>query len=234
MSIDRSMRTMVAVFFLLAALFVAMNRVVDSAPAADWWFPTALFVIGLGLVLSLRYDFSRTAPEEEPALPTGDIHTYRVTATSTPRLHTMTIRPDPEAYEHTVVTVKEETTPEVLPFMEHHVPPAPVPPEPALIAEAVAAPIPEPAPVPPAAGAPDDLTKIVGIGSKSAAALAAAGIDTFEKLASASREAIHEALDNGNVRLVGDVHTWAQQAAFAARGDWEGVEQAAHTSASSD
>ena len=262
MSEDRSTRTMVAVFLLIAALFVAINRVVDSAPAADWWLPVALGVIGIGLILSLRVDFSRTASDEaeEPALSTGDSHTYRVTATAAAtaspaapsRLHTMTIRPDPDTAQYTITAVQTES--DVLPFMESPTPvvaeavaapPEPAPaiietavqpppvPEPApVVAEAVAAPPPEPAPAPPAppkpapaADKPDDLTKIVGIGPKSAAALKVAGIDTYAKLASASPDALRAALEGGHVRLVGDFDTWPQQAAYAARGDWAGLEK---------
>jgi predicted flap endonuclease-1-like 5' DNA nuclease len=72
------------------------------------------------------------------------------------------------------------------------------------------------------AGTADDLTRIDGIGPKSAAALRAAGIDSFQKLANTSEARLIEILRAGNVRLVGSTSTWAQQAAYAARGDWEG------------
>lgn len=73
-------------------------------------------------------------------------------------------------------------------------------------------------------GSADDLVKIDGIGEKSAAALRAAGIDSFEKLANTSVETLRGAITTAGVRLVGDVDTWAQQAAYAARGDWEGMD----------
>ncbi len=76
-----------------------------------------------------------------------------------------------------------------------------------------------------AASGSDDLTKINGIGRKSADALKAAGIDSFQKLASANDESLRAAITSAGVRLVGDVDTWAQQAAFAARGDWDGLSQ---------
>lgn len=72
-------------------------------------------------------------------------------------------------------------------------------------------------------GNADDLTRINGIGRKSADALKAAGIDSFHKLASASDETLRAAISSAGVRLVGDVDTWAQQAAYAARGDWQGL-----------
>jgi predicted flap endonuclease-1-like 5' DNA nuclease len=69
----------------------------------------------------------------------------------------------------------------------------------------------------------DDLTRINGIGKKSAEALKAAGIDTFQKLAATTEDTIRAAFSDAGVRLVGDVDTWAQQAAYAARGDWDGL-----------
>lgn len=72
-------------------------------------------------------------------------------------------------------------------------------------------------------GSADDLTKIVGIGAKSAEALKAAGIDSFHKLANSSEDAVRDAISSAGVRLVGDVTSWTHQAAYAARGDWEGL-----------
>ena len=272
MSVDRSTRTLLAILFLLAALFVAMNRVVESAPFGDWWLPLLLFVIGAGFALSLRYQFGSGQPSAEPdeadeaAAPAlssgGDVHSYRVTATTTaPPAQTMTIRPDPdEAQTQRVVSVEEES---VIPFVEE----AASEPEAeagelvepdateaeeragmaaAKVAEGVAVadvevevvpetpalePEPEPVPEEPAApapaptGKPDDLTKVRGIGKKSAQALKNAGINSFQKLAKSSADAIHAALEAGSVRLVGEVDTWTQQATYAARGDWEGLDR---------
>jgi predicted flap endonuclease-1-like 5' DNA nuclease len=77
------------------------------------------------------------------------------------------------------------------------------------------------------ASAGDNLTRLNGIGQKSAAALAAAGIDTYQKLADSSEDSIRAALAAGGVRLVGNVdHSlWVQQAAYAARADWDGLTQ---------
>ncbi len=356
MSVDRSTRTLLAILFLMAALFVAISRVVESAPAGDWWLPLLLLVIGAGFGLSLRYQLGSGQPGAESVeaeamdeiAPGGDVHSYRVTATTTPLAQTMTIRPDPdEAEMQRVVSVVEEG---VIPFVDEAAS-APAPEtdelsepaataaeeytemEAAIVAEGVAVAdvegeaAPEtPAPAaaqpdtataqketpatPPAkssetetehvepekevvaatmsapqqsyeservgdltpersaqvmsdsapaetapvvneiasprmtaqtrgkgtAGKPDDLTKVRGIGGKSAQALKTAGIDTFQKLAESTQDAIHAALDAGNVRLVGDADTWMQQAAYAARGDWEGLDQfnAEQRSASSD
>jgi len=332
MSVDRSLRSTFAAVLLVAALFIAMNRVVASAPLADWWLPLALAIIGAALVPN--WNFARSLPDVDeeaaaPTLPGADVHTYRVAAQQVPRLQTMTIRPDPESAEYTVVTISEDTAKgEVLPFIETEVAPsatstvktfttpaapprsptpapditmpaaepkfmsrteasdpdkvvatmeasvAPAPddsvtstprsePEKEVIAEKTAAPqqpyeaeqigtitpervdqVMNDAPAADAplvvetaspaitaqerdgigtVGSPDDLTRLSGIGPKSAAALTAAGIDTFQKLASASDEQLRAAV--AGIRLVGDVTSWASQAAYAARGDWAGLDQ---------
>jgi F-type H+-transporting ATPase subunit gamma len=69
----------------------------------------------------------------------------------------------------------------------------------------------------------DDLTRIEGIGPKMSAALVAAGIDTFEKLASADEAQLTAALEAAGLRFAPSMLTWSQQAAFAARGDWDGL-----------
>jgi hypothetical protein len=69
----------------------------------------------------------------------------------------------------------------------------------------------------------DDLTRIEGIGPKMADALAAAGIDSYDKLASASEAQLRAALKAAGLRFAPSAPNWPQQAAYAARGDWEGL-----------
>jgi len=89
-------------------------------------------------------------------------------------------------------------------------------------------------------GKPDDLTRIEGIGPKMQAVLRAAGLDTFEKLASADEPTIREALTTGGIRLVPPtIQTWAEQARLAAAADWDALKALQDTlvagrSASSD
>jgi predicted flap endonuclease-1-like 5' DNA nuclease len=313
MSVDRSTRSAFAALLLIAALFIAMNRIVASAPLGDWWLPLVLFILGAALLPN--WDFSRSQPntdeeDQAQALLGSDVHTYRISEQQVPRLHTMTIRPDPESAEYRTVTVTEEALgqSDILPFIEADISgggtstarinnPAAAPsfmsqteaanpdlvmakteapiapaaddsvtatprePEKEVIAEKTAAPqqpyeaaqvgtiTPEqvdqvmndaPAAVAPlvsevaspviaaqerdgagTVGSADDLARLNGIGPKSAAALKAAGIDSFHKLANSSEDQIRAAV--AGVRLVGDVTTWAQQAAYAARGDWAGL-----------
>jgi predicted flap endonuclease-1-like 5' DNA nuclease len=83
-------------------------------------------------------------------------------------------------------------------------------------------------------GSADDLTKIDGIGPKFAATLKAAGIDSFQKLANAPADQIRTIITDAGVRLIGEVESWAQQAGYAARGDWQGLETFNHARKSAD
>lgn len=69
----------------------------------------------------------------------------------------------------------------------------------------------------------DDLTKLAGIGPKTASVLVAAGIDTFAKLADTSEPTLRDTLHAGGVAVPKSVSTWPMQASFAAKGDWPGL-----------
>ncbi len=71
----------------------------------------------------------------------------------------------------------------------------------------------------------DDLQVVEGIGPKMADALRAAGIDTFEKLAQATEAEIKSAIEAAGLRFAPSMPTWPKQAAFAARGDWDGLDK---------
>jgi F-type H+-transporting ATPase subunit gamma len=73
-------------------------------------------------------------------------------------------------------------------------------------------------------GAEDDLTVVEGIGKKMSAALKAAGIRTYAQLAQASEADLHAAIEAAGMRFAPTVPTWAEQASYAARGDWEGLD----------
>ena len=70
----------------------------------------------------------------------------------------------------------------------------------------------------------DDLTRIEGIGPKVAKTLAAAGVSTFEALASTSAEDIQKILTDAGLKMM-DATTWPQQAELAAKGDWDALEK---------
>lgn len=69
---------------------------------------------------------------------------------------------------------------------------------------------------------PDDLTRLHGIGEKSAAVLAQVGIVTYAQLAKVSAQDIKTLLVESGNRIT-NPDNWPQQAGFAARGDWEGL-----------
>ncbi len=70
---------------------------------------------------------------------------------------------------------------------------------------------------------PDDLTQLAGIGPKSARALTAAGIATYAALAEANEPQVRKALIEASMLPPADVATWPTQAAYAAKGDWQGL-----------
>jgi predicted flap endonuclease-1-like 5' DNA nuclease len=69
----------------------------------------------------------------------------------------------------------------------------------------------------------DDLTVIEGIGPKMSAALIAAGIDTYAKLAVTNEDTLRGAITTAGMRFAPSLGTWAEQATFAAKGDWDGL-----------
>ena len=71
---------------------------------------------------------------------------------------------------------------------------------------------------------PDDLKIIEGIGPKMEKALNAAGISTFAVLAGTSEEQINAAITAAGMRFAPTVPTWAEQASYAANGDFVGLE----------
>ncbi len=68
----------------------------------------------------------------------------------------------------------------------------------------------------------DDLTRIKGIGQKSAALLAEHGITTYAMLAQTPTEDL-VALIRGHGNRITNPKDWSRQAAFAAEEDWDGL-----------
>jgi len=103
-------------------------------------------------------------------------------------------------------------------------PPTPTPAEVIDVAEPEAVPTQAEATEPEAkSDEPDDLTRIEGIGPKMSQALRAAGLDTFEKVASASMEDLRKAIEAADMNFAPSAESWAEQASFAAKGDWDGL-----------
>jgi predicted flap endonuclease-1-like 5' DNA nuclease/glycosidase len=72
------------------------------------------------------------------------------------------------------------------------------------------------------ANAPNDLTRIEGIGPKIAAALTAAKISSFSSLAASDNATLKAAIQTANIRLAPSLETWAEQAKLLALGDEAG------------
>lgn len=253
MTIDRSARMLLAAFLLLAAVLIATNQAVAAAPLLEWWPVLVLGVLGVVAIAyrprsaaapmpasaaaELRaphyreylpsptpaavetHELTDFVPEEKPEIPTEPAP--RPTPVSQPDEETRreaveaepTPAPPPDESETSVpmddpekIEEMERTTSPELP--QDEAVPAAAAPAPSLAAEEE-----------------DDLTRIDGIGPKSAAALRAAGIDTFEKLAQSNTEQIMTILRTANVRIVSNYSSWVEQAGYAARADWDGLKR---------
>ncbi len=71
--------------------------------------------------------------------------------------------------------------------------------------------------------APDDLTRVNGIGGVFQTMLNDAGILTYSALASASVEDLEAIIDATGRSRPGRLETWPAQAEFATKADWEGL-----------
>ena len=80
-------------------------------------------------------------------------------------------------------------------------------------------------PEPPAVEqAPDDLQVVEGIGPRSAQVLGEAGVGTLAALADLEPDAIRDILREAGVRVPYPA-TWPEQAALAAAGEWQALEE---------
>jgi predicted flap endonuclease-1-like 5' DNA nuclease len=73
------------------------------------------------------------------------------------------------------------------------------------------------------ASPPDDLTQIKGIGPRVAAALADANVTTYAQLERVDTAQLRSVLASRGILPPGALDSWAAQAAYAGRGDWEGL-----------
>jgi predicted flap endonuclease-1-like 5' DNA nuclease len=73
--------------------------------------------------------------------------------------------------------------------------------------------------------APDDLTRIEGIGPKISALLNQNGLHTFAQLAAGSVQQLQSILDSAGPRFrLADPQTWPEQAGFARDGKWDALQ----------
>lgn len=237
---NRSVRVFLAVvLFVLAALIAINNIVGQQTELSAWWLPLLLVIIGLALLLlpagwswrgvsraeEAEADAAVQALQAPPAPALLAAPEPAAAAISAPEPAAEVVEPEPEP-EPATAAVEPEPEPEPAAAVEPEPEPEPVAavvepePEPAAAAE----PEPEPAAAAePEPAQPDDLTKVEGIGPKMDAALRAAGITTFARLAQTSEDDLRAAVAAAGMRFAPSLPTWAEQAGYAARGDWDGL-----------
>lgn len=222
---SRSTRTLIAIILFLLAGFIVINLLVSGSRLDEWLLPVIL--LGIALVLAL-YPEAETAaaPIEEPAvrpaqpLPATQPKPALEAGGSSQPAREPAPEPEPVTEPPVEADVREVAVDEN-PWRTTYDVPEPVaqvedvPQTRAEVVDAggTAAP-----------ATPDDLTIVEGIGKKMSAALVAAGIDTYAKLAASSEEEIRAAIQAAGMRFAPSVPTWANQAEYAARGDWEGLQ----------
>ena len=75
----------------------------------------------------------------------------------------------------------------------------------------------------PAAGKPDDLTQLAGIGPRLASLLADGGVSGYDALSHMSSEELREIVSAGGALPPSSLESWPTQAGYAAKGDWNGL-----------
>jgi predicted flap endonuclease-1-like 5' DNA nuclease len=221
---NRSGSGLVIVALIVAAIFLILNNVVRRAAAlADWWLIVLLLAVALLIWAYGWLRDRRTAAAEpveiEPVVWERPAPAVRAIPQAAPVAAPPSPAPAPEPAVAPDAEVRVEAP---APVVEMAAPPSPAPaPEP----EAAAPPNAEVRAAPPApkSSQPDDLKVVEGIGPKFEKALHAAGIRTFEQLSKASEADLHAAVEAAGMRFAPSIPTWAEQAAYCARGDWDGL-----------
>lgn len=240
MMIDRSTKTLVAIFALVAALFLAMDRVIQSASLGGWVLPGLLFVLSAAFwvwiwqedmekesaALTVRKEEEKGVQAQEwiiskesPAARTDG----KPASTAAPAKAAAVQAAAPVTEKAAAGSVKPEGKPASTAAPAKAQTPAP---------EKAAAPAAKAAEAAPKAAPAkrgdtkelDDLTRIEGIGPKFRDALLNAGITTFVKLADTSNKDLEAIVKGAGLRRPGSMHTWAEQATYLANGDMEGFE----------
>ncbi len=71
--------------------------------------------------------------------------------------------------------------------------------------------------------APDDLTKLNGIGPRISMILSDGGVTTYEQLQHTDQSELRKIIAQGGALPPSSLDTWPTQASYAARGDWQGL-----------
>ncbi len=234
-----SAKSPLVILLLVAAVLVAMNRIAQSAPLADWWLVLVLLLFAL--IVAVPEQFTRyvrgTSDAPEAAVPTSAIHVYeaapskKASASSNAeveddygRIRDTEARADIMASATHMDTLEAQENEGVVENVM------------AVGATGTSSEVDEIAGAPAksvdrtatqemraASSIPDDLTVIEGIGPKMAGALQAYGITSYTRLSSASVSDLETAIKDAGMRFAPSMSTWAEQATYAARGDWDGL-----------
>lgn len=227
MLFDRETKTFFAVLTLVGSAFLMVNHLVVEAPVEDWLLAGVLFVISVTLWFWLWSEQQATstalvAVDEADALPRAQEWIISKEATTEV----------PAVEVDKMIAEKAESIAEI-PSEIMEAPPAKIVPQPepepvketAAEEEEAPAPVAEVEPEPAVEDdEPDDLTRIEGVGPKYRDALIDAGVSTFDQLAAMSLEAIEKLATDAGMRRSASMDTWAEQAALAAKGEWEALD----------
>lgn len=226
---DRSTRNLSITTLLMLSIFLALNHIARRAELGDWWL-VGLFLL-IALIIWFYERISRRGMDDSEAVETViepisfEHHAIPDVVQSPAPVATAKVEaPAPAPVAEAIIEVP---APAPTPVVEAAAPVA------APVAEAkaeAATPAAEVKVEAPAAkvkatkpGA-DDLKVVEGIGPKMEKALHAAGIVTFENLAAASEDQINAAIVAAGMRFAPSVPTWAEQASYAVKGDFAGLE----------
>lgn len=230
---EGSTRTLSGITLIVLALFLAANYAARTAGLAEWGLVLVLGVVGLVLLFSDRLEArfrSAQADAPPPAVPV--VYAAPVLPAAPPPTAEKQVQPLPFDFVPAAKTAPDQDVLISTPMQEALIDADVSNPPPNDLLPLAEEPIPEAAPVLPddnplvpaaVPAKPDDLTLIEGIGPKMSAALVASGIDSFDKLWKSSEETIRAAIQAAGMRFAPTIPTWAEQASYAANGDWAGL-----------
>jgi len=198
---EGSSRTLPGITLIVLALFLVANHAARGAGLSEWGLALLLGVVGFVLLISdwIEERF-RSRQADEPIRTSAPV-VYAASTAEKPM--------EPLPFDAV-------STPKAAPVQDAMVS---HPMQEALVQANVSNP-PTRATAP---GKPDDLTVIEGIGPKMSSALVAAGLDTYAKLSNASEETIRAAVQAAGMRFAPSIPTWAEQAGYAAKGDFDSL-----------
>jgi len=221
---DKTTKTLLGVASLVISIFMGMNAMIDNDNSGtSWWgWAAAFLVLALGLGLWIINDQRRAQRSAQAEAERAIKEAQRKMEDAQRLAEASQAQAEAEAKAQAEAEAKAQAEAEAA-KAQADAKPAPQPIDPAK-AEALAS---EKALVdsladgaPTLSGTPDDLMLIEGIGPHYRDILAAAGVDTFAKVAALDEAKFIEIAKAAGSRKHGSMATWARQAALAAAGDW--------------